>query len=117
VHRVPRGEVAPRGERRAEPEGEAAGGGGRVGAPELHVVERERVEAVGARVGADEAAVAYEAERCRGAAGGSGGGSGSGGHGARRVGSGGGLPPHTWWWAWEWACGCALGLLRWGGVG
>jgi len=63
VRGVPRGEVGPRGERRAEPEGEAARGGGRVGAPELHVVERERVEAVGARVHADEVAVAHEAER------------------------------------------------------
>lgn len=59
---VPRGEVGPGGERRAQGEGEPARGGRGVGAPELDVVERERLEPVAPRVGADEAAVPDEAE-------------------------------------------------------
>jgi hypothetical protein len=49
VRGVPRGEVRLRGKRYPEREGEAAGSGGGVGAPELDVVEVDHVEAVGAR--------------------------------------------------------------------
>jgi len=48
VRGVPRGEVGVRGQWHPEREGEAAGSGGGVGAPELDVVEVHHMEAVGA---------------------------------------------------------------------